>query len=88
MKKIKLCVATMLLACTTYANTSDTTKPSVDKRERAELKFQIINMIEGIQRDMYYGYIPQNQGNYYVKLLVNMLPKPIDSWCENCDEID
>ena len=88
MKKIKLCVATMLLACTTYANTSDTTKPSVDTEERGKLKFQILNMIEGIQRDMYYGYIPQNQGNYYVNLLVDMLPKPIDSWCENCDELD
>ena len=87
MKKIKLCVATMLLACTTYANTNDT-KPSVDTRERGELKFQILNMIEGIQRDMYYGYIPHNQGNYYVNLLVDMLPKPIDSWCENCDELD
>ena len=52
MKKIKLCVATMLLACTTYANTSDTTKPSVDTEERGKLKFQILNMIEGIQRDM------------------------------------
>ena len=88
MKKIKLCVATMLLACTTYANTSDTTKPSVDTEERGKLKFQILNMIEGIQRDMYYGYIPHNQGNYYVNLLVDMLPKPIDSWCENCDELD
>ena len=88
MKKIKLCVATMLLACTTYANTSDTTKPSVDTEERGKLKFQILNMIEGIQRDMYYGYIPHNQGNYYVNLLVAMLPKPVDSWCENCDELD
>ena len=88
MKKIKLCLATMLLACTTYANTSDTTKPSVDTEERGKLKFQILNMIEGIQRDMYYGYIPHNQGNYYVNLLVDMLPKPIDSWCENCDELD
>ena len=88
MKKIKLCVATMLLACTTYANTSDTTKPSVDTEERGKLKFQILNMIEGIQRDMYYGYIPHNQGNYYVNLLVEMLPKPLDSWCENCDELD
>ena len=88
MKKIKLCVATMLLACATYANTNDTTEPSVDKRERAELKFQILNMIEGIQRDMFYGYIPKNQGNYYVNLLVKMFPEPIDSWCENCDEID
>ena len=87
MKKIKLCVATMLLACTAYASTNDT-KPSVDTRERGELKFQILNMIEGIQRDMYYGYIPKNQGNYYVNLLIDMLPKPIDSWCENCDEID
>ena len=88
MKKIKLCVAAMLLTCTTYANTSDTTKPSVDTEERGKLKFQILNMIEGIQRDMYYGYIPRNQGNYYVNLLIDMLPKPVDSWCENCDEID
>jgi len=88
MKKIKLCVATMLLACTTYANTSDTTKQSVDKRERAELKFQILNLIEDIQYDMYYGYITHNKGNYYVNLLLSMLPQPIDSWCENCDEID
>jgi hypothetical protein len=84
MKKIKLIVAGMLLTGMTYA--SDTT--NVDKRDRAELKFQILNMIEDIQYDMYYGYIPHNQGNYYVNLLLSMLPQPIDSWCQNCDEID
>ena len=86
MKKIKLCVVGFLLSGVVYSN--DTTSVSVDTRERGELKFQILNMIEGIQRDMYYGYIPHNQGNYYVNLLVDMLPKPIDSWCENCDELD
>jgi hypothetical protein len=84
MKKIKLIVAGMLLTGMTYA--SDTT--NVNKIDRAELKFQILNMIEDIQYDMYYGYITHNQGNYYVNLLLNMLPQPIDSWCQNCDEID
>ena len=86
MKKIKLCIVGLLLSGVMYGN--DTTSVSVDTRERGELKFQILNMIEGIQRDIYYGYIPRNQGNYYVNLLIDMLPKPIDSWCENCDEID
>ena len=88
MKKVKLCVATMLLACATYASTSDTTKVSVDKRERAELKFQILHLIEDIQYDMYYGYITHNKGNYYVNLMLTMLPQQVDSWCENCDELD
>tara|TARA_R100001460_G_scaffold97433_1_gene140009 strand:+ start:295 stop:555 length:261 start_codon:yes stop_codon:yes gene_type:complete len=86
MKKIKLCVVGLLLSGVVYGN--DTTSVSVDTKERGELKFQILNMIEDIQYDMYYGYIPHNQGNYYVNLLLSMLPKPIDSWCENCDEID
>ena len=86
MKKIKLCIVGLLLSGVMYGN--DTTSVSVDTRERGELKFQILNLIEDIQYDMYYGYITHNKGNYYVNLLLNMLPQPIDSWCENCDEID
>ena len=84
MKRIKLCIVGILLSGTMYGHGNDT----LTTTEKGIQVVKILNLIEKIQTDMYYGHLPYDKGNYYINTLVSILPKPIDSWCENCDEID
>ena len=89
MKKVKLCIAGLLLSGMSYGQCISNCKDSTEIANET-LKWKIIHLIESVQYDIYYGYTNKNTGEYYINSLVALLPKNTDisSWCENCDEID
>ena len=101
MKKIKMSVATLLIAVMSYGQTTD------GRYEKSVKTFQEIDMriddiISAIRMDMFYGRITQKNGMYYINevmtlksrnedLMVDLFAHKIEEVqinCENCDEID
>ena len=76
MRKIKICVAALLLGGFSYGQNVDAYKKSVfDKqtelfeesvKEFQQLNFMIEEIVDNLRKDMYYGNITINVGNYYL----------------------
>ena len=60
-------VAALLIAGMSYSQKYDNNK--IDKKTAETIKsleYQIEDIVDAIQMDMYYGYITQDRGNYYI----------------------
>ena len=66
MKKIKLSVAALLIAGTSYSQCIN--NPVVDDLQ--EQNYKIDQVIDAIKMDMYYGYLEKQRGAYYVNELI------------------
>jgi len=70
MKKITISVAALLIAGMSYGqkyDNSDNQKTKETIQEyNSNLSYQIEDMISAIKMDMYYGYITQDRGSYYI----------------------
>ena len=74
MKKIKLSIVGLLLSGMCYGQCVSNYEDSTEVANET-LKWKILNIIEYVQYDMYYGYITRSKGEFYIRELVSMLPK-------------
>ena len=69
MKKITWSVAALLIAGMSYGQSNHSDEIKIDKEIAETLKsleYQIEDIVDAIQMDMYYGYITQDRGKYYI----------------------
>jgi|TARA_R100000908_G_scaffold30901_2_gene13954 hypothetical protein len=80
MRKIKICVATLLLGGFCYGQNVDAYKKQVFDRqtelfeesvkEFQQLNFLIEDIVDNLRKDMHYGHITINVGNYYLNEII------------------
>ena len=67
MKKITISVAALLIAGMSYGQNYNNNKINKKTAETIKsLEYQIEDIVDAIQMDMYYGYITQDRGKYYI----------------------
>ena len=75
MRKIKICVATLLMSGFSYGQSTEFSKQYYDKqtqlfeesvKEFKTLNYMIEDIVDALRMDMYYGRIMHEQGNYYI----------------------
>ena len=75
MRKIKICVATLLMSGFSYGQSTEFNKQNYDKQtqlfEEAVKEFRTMNylieeIVDNLRKDIYYGKIMHEQGNYYI----------------------
>ena len=74
MKKVKLCVAALLIGGYSYGQCTsgdNWIKEQDNKYENAveefkSIEYQIEDIVDAIRMDMYYGHLTQDKGNYYI----------------------
>ena len=79
MRKIKICVATLLLGGFSYGQSTDYKQLKFDKqtqlfeesvKEFQKLNFLIEEIIENLRKDMHYGKINTSKGHYYLNEII------------------
>ena len=79
MRKIKICVATLLMSGFSYGQSTDCKQVRFDKqtqlfeeavKEFQQLNFLIEEIVDNLRKDMYYGKIEINVGNYYLNEVI------------------
>ena len=65
MKRIKLTVASILLGGMCYAQCTVETRTELEK-ERQAIEYRLLDMIDAIRMDMYYGKVFEDAGMYYI----------------------
>tara|TARA_R100000231_G_scaffold134192_1_gene107548 strand:- start:124 stop:462 length:339 start_codon:yes stop_codon:yes gene_type:complete len=79
MRKIKICVATLLLGGFSYGQSTDYKQLKFDKqtqlfeeavKEFQQLNFLIEDIVDNLRKDMYYGKITVTKGNYYLNEVI------------------
>ena len=74
MKKVKLCVAALLIGGYSYGQCTsgdNWIKEQDNKYENAveefkSIEYQIEDIVDAIRMDMYYGHLENQRGNYYI----------------------
>ena len=84
MKKVKLCIAGLLLTGMSYGQCIDHHKDSTIVIIEERMRWKVLDLIESIKIDIYYGKTDKNSGNYYIKRLEAILPSN-DNWCKKCE---
>tara|TARA_R100001463_G_scaffold9689_1_gene28999 strand:- start:204 stop:521 length:318 start_codon:yes stop_codon:yes gene_type:complete len=64
MKKIKLCVAALLIAVNSYSENGYNVPPDISIIQ--EINNRIHEIVDAIRMDMFYGRITQDNGMYYI----------------------
>ena len=74
MKKITLSVAALLIAGVGYSQCNQICVDSINKanyennvKTFKSIEYQLLDLIDAIRMDMYYGRITQENGAYYIK---------------------
>tara|TARA_R100000995_G_C3437234_1_gene101476 strand:- start:26 stop:310 length:285 start_codon:yes stop_codon:yes gene_type:complete len=65
MRKITTTIAAIALSVSISAN--DTLQ-----KEHKTIEYTIMDLIDGIKMDMYYGYLEQDRGNYYINEILKI----------------
>ena len=81
MKKMKLCVAALLLGGFSYGQcTSNNTNNNymqsnlyeeTNKQFKA-IEFMVEDVIDAIRMDMFYGHLERQRGEYYIKMIMSV----------------
>lgn len=79
MKKIKLCIAGLLLSGMTYGQSADYQLMSYCDSVKVEnykkfqaIEYRLMDLIDAVRMDMYYGRISQDNGTYYINEIVQL----------------
>jgi len=84
MKKVKLCVAALLIGGYSYGqcviDSVSIMKEQDQKYEKAveefkAIEFQIEDIVDAIRMDMYYGHLENQRGNYYIAEIMKVRMK-------------
>tara|TARA_R100000329_G_scaffold80304_1_gene68695 strand:- start:54 stop:392 length:339 start_codon:yes stop_codon:yes gene_type:complete len=87
MKKVKLCVAALLLGGFSYGqSTSNTTNNNYTISSLYEetnehfkaVEFMVDDVVDAIRMDMYYGHLERQRGEYYIKMIISVKSKNRD----------
>tara|TARA_R100000773_G_C4181071_1_gene90773 strand:+ start:85 stop:348 length:264 start_codon:yes stop_codon:yes gene_type:complete len=71
MKKIKLLVASLLLGGMCYGQSPcDSVQINVNKFKSVE--YRIMDLIDAIRMDMYYGHLDRERGMYYINEILKV----------------
>ena len=71
MKKITLCVAALAIAISSYGQTNSQ-EYNKQIKEFKSFEYQILDLIDAVRMDMYYGYLQQDKGMYYINEMLKL----------------
>ena len=79
MKKIKLCVAGLLLSGMSYSQCVSSYCDSISMVNYSEnvkqfkaIEYRLMDLIDAVKMDMYYGRISQDNGKYYINEITQL----------------
>ena len=72
MKKIKLSVAALAIAVSSFGQTNGNEYQEQIKTFKA-FEYQILTLIDAVRMDMYYGHIAKDKGNYYINEMIILM---------------
>ena len=72
MKKITWSVAALLIAGTTLFGQVTNEDYKKQQEELKSIEYQIDDLIDAIRMDMYYGFLDQEKGMYYINNMVKL----------------
>mgnify|MGYP003679416021 FL=1 len=72
MKKITWSVAALLIAGTTLFGQSSMTEYDKQQEELKSFEYQVDDIIDAIRMDMYYGFLDQDKGMFYINNMVKL----------------
>jgi hypothetical protein len=72
MKKITWSVAALLIAGTTLFGQVNNEDYKKQQEELKSIEYQIDDLIDAIRMDMYYGFLDQEKGMYYINNMVKL----------------
>tara|TARA_R100000951_G_C2560018_1_gene155304 strand:+ start:249 stop:518 length:270 start_codon:yes stop_codon:yes gene_type:complete len=84
MKKIKLSVVALSMTLMGYGQTTDKYQEQVKTFKSFE--YQILDLIDAVRMDMYYGYLDKDKGTYYINemiILMNVNREALKKLSEN-----
>jgi len=71
MKKIKLSVVALSMTLMGYGQTNDKYQEQVKTFKSFE--YQILDLIDAVRMDMYYGYLDKDKGTYYINEMIILM---------------
>ncbi len=77
MKKITLSVAALAIAISSYGQCDIPSDPNyvdynVSLKQFKAVEYQLLDLIDAIRMDMYYGHFDQAKGMYYINEMVKL----------------
>lgn len=82
MKKITLCVAALAIAISSYGQTNSQ-EYNKQKKDFMSFEYQILDLIDAVRMDMYYGYLQQDKGMYYINEMVKLQARNRDMMADS-----
>tara|TARA_R110001592_G_scaffold720_4_gene3874 strand:- start:910 stop:1182 length:273 start_codon:yes stop_codon:yes gene_type:complete len=71
MKKIALSVVALSMTVMSYGQTNDNSYQEQVKTFKA-FEYQILDLIDAVRMDMYYGFLSRDKGNYYINEMMKL----------------
>tara|TARA_R100000541_G_scaffold13936_2_gene23290 strand:- start:490 stop:789 length:300 start_codon:yes stop_codon:yes gene_type:complete len=72
MKKITWSVAALLIAGTTLFGQANMTEYEKQQEELKSFEYQVDDIIDMVRMDMYYGFLSQDKGMFYINNMVKL----------------
>ena len=82
MKKITLSVAALAIAISSYGQTSSDEYNKQLKDFKA-FEYQILDLIDAVRMDMYYGHFNRDKGMYYINEMVKLQSRNRDMMADS-----
>ena len=82
MKKITLSVAALAIAISSFGQTNGE-KYEKQKKSFMSFEYQILDLIDAVRMDMYYGYLQQDKGMYYINEMVKLQARNRDMMADS-----
>ena len=86
MKRVKLCVAALLIGSFSYGQCTNELQFVSEQDQKYEeamkefkaIEYMVEDIVDAIRMDMYYGHLERQRGEYYIKIIMSVKSKNRD----------
>ena len=73
MKKITLSVAALAIAISSFGQCTSGDEYQEQVKKFNSFEYQMLDLISAVKMDMYYGFLSQDKGTYYINQMTTLI---------------